>query len=401
MFEGCPKCRRGEFASNLNLEYDLAPLRGLTRRALEEWTGPGIWRFAPLLPVEREDCRVTLGEGNTPLLICPRLSRDAGVELWVKDESRNPTWSYKDRLACVATSKALELGAKVTTMASTGNHGAATAAYAARAGLDCVIFTLPTVPQAMVSLMLSYGAKVVATTFYGRWELMAHCVREYGWYPMGNYLMALPTGNPFGLDGYKTLAFEICIQRHWDVPDAVFVPVGYGEGFRGIWRGFCDMRDLGLIEKVPAMVAVEPEGGPICNALKKGATIPERVPAKQSVAFSINGDYTSVGSMVTIRESGGSGVEVTDAEIMSAQALLGLEGFYPEPSSAASVAGALKLAREGRLRDVRSVVCILTSTGLKDPAATAAVRPGPPAIEPRVSELMRALKETYGFDPGA
>ena len=401
MFEGCPRCRDGEFASNLDVEYDYEDLRGLTRDALSSWKGEGIWRFSALLPVAKQEHRVSLGEGNTPLLECPSISKLCDARILVKDEARNPTWSYKDRLACVATGMALQWGARVTTMASTGNHGAATAAYAARAGLDCVIFTLPTVPTAMLSLMQSYGAKVLSTTFYGRWRLVSYGVKTFGWYPMGNYVDALPTGNPYGGEGYKTIAYEICLQSGWRVPDMVVCPVGYGDGFHGIWKGFREMFDLGLIGKLPRMVAAEPEGGPISNAIDKRLRYPVRVVAKPTVAFSIRCDLTGVQSVLTVRESGGTAVGVSDPEIMAAQTLLGREGVYAEPSSAAAVAAAVRLAKSGDIGNGDTVVCILTSSGLKDPGATASVQPRPPEIEPNVDAMLRALKETFDFDPSA
>ncbi|MGE5485478.1 MAG: threonine synthase [Ignavibacteriales bacterium] len=398
MFEGCPRCRDGEFAANLTVQYDYTDLNGLTRQEFGSWKGEGLWRFAPLLPIEAEECRISLLEGDTPLVLCRGVSEKTGVQVFAKDESRGPTWSYKDRLACVATAKALEFGAKVTTVASTGNHGAATAAYAARAGLDCVVFTLPTASEAMLSLMQAYGAKLVATTFYGRWDLMSHCVKNFGWYPLGNYVHALPTGNPFGVEGYKTIAYEICLQRDWEVPDIIVSPVAYGEGFYGIWKGFRELKQLGLIDRTPTMIAVEPSGGPLSNAVRNNLPAPVRVPSKKSVAFSINGDMIGMQALVAIRESGGTTVEVPDAEIMAAQAMFGREGLYVEPSSAASLAAVWKMARAGGLSGAKSIVCIITSSGLKDPGATAAVNPKPPVVEPQVDEMFRALKDVYGFE---
>lgn len=398
MFQGCPRCKDGEFAANLIVQYDYSDLKGLTREEFASWKGEGLWRFAPLLPVKSPECMVTISEGNTPLVRCPGIERKTGVKVFVKDESRNPTWSYKDRLGCVATAKGLEFGAKVTTVSSTGNHGASTAAYAARAGLDCVLFTLPTVSEAMLGLMQVYGAKLIATTFYGRWELMSYCVNNFGWYPLGNYVHALPTGNPYGTEGYKTIAYEICLQREWEIPDMILSPVAYGEGFNGIWRGFRELKDLGLIDRTPRMMAIEPTGGPLSNAVKKGLKAPVKVPSKKSVAFSINGDYMGMQAMVALRESGGSTVEVSDEEIMAAQSTMGGEGLYPEAASAAPVAALLKMAGEGALDGVESVVCIMTSSGLKDPGATTAVHVKPPVIEPRVEDMLRALRDAYGFE---
>src|SRR2546425_6012524 len=160
LFTGCPRCRAQGVAVNLTVEYDLTPLAGVTPEMFGTATR-GLWRFRPLLPV-RPANPVSLGEGATPLVHLERLGRRLGLpRLYAKDESQNPTWSYKDRLCATAVTHAVETGARVITISSTGNHRASTAAYAARAGLPCVIFTLASVPETMKTLMQAYGAAVV------------------------------------------------------------------------------------------------------------------------------------------------------------------------------------------------------------------------------------------------
>src|SRR5712691_2177796 len=163
LFTGCPRCRAQGVAVNLTVEYDLAPLAGVTPDTFAAGSGGrGLWRFRHLLPV-RSAHPVSLGEGGTPLVHLERLGRRLGLpRLYAKDESQNPTWSYKDRLCATAVTHAVAIGARVITISSTGNHGASTAAYAARAGLPCVIFTLASVPETMKTLMQAYGAAVVA-----------------------------------------------------------------------------------------------------------------------------------------------------------------------------------------------------------------------------------------------
>jgi len=161
LFGGCPRCREQGVAVNLTVEYDLTPLGGVTPETFAPGP-PGLWRYRALLPV-RSAHPVSLGEGGTPLVHLERLGARLGLpRLYAKDEGRNPTWSYKDRLCSVAVSHAVEIGARVITISSTGNHGGSTAAYAARAGLPCVIFTLASVPDTMKTLMQAYGAAVVA-----------------------------------------------------------------------------------------------------------------------------------------------------------------------------------------------------------------------------------------------
>ena len=399
MLEGCPRCQDSQFSSSVSVCYDYEHVgKDLTREKFSSWQGVGLWRFAPLLPVSPEN-QVSLHEGGTPLIKCERPSEDLGLRVHIKDESRNPTWSYKDRLACVATSKALEFGAKVTTIASTGNHGAATAAYAAKANLDCVVFTVPTTPLAMKSLMQSYGAKVVATTWKGRFEFISHCVRNLDWYPLGTYGTPLPTGNPYGVEGYKTIAYEICLQLNWDVPDVVLCPVANGEGFFGIWKGFHEAKMLGLIDRLPKMVAVELVGGPLANAIRKNLRFPEPIGARESVAFSINGTISSFAALKAIRDSGGTAVEVSDDDIMTAQEILGQEGLYAEPASASSAAGLYQMAQTGQLAGISSAVCIVTSSGLKDPGSISDKKGDIPVIEPGLKQLATVLKECYHFDP--
>src|SRR5437870_11134420 len=188
VFTGCPACRAQGASVNLAVKLDLSPLQGLTP-ARFPITPRGLWRFSALLPVAASH-PVSLGEGATPLIHLDRLGRRLGLpRLYAKDESQNPTWSYKDRLCSVAVTHAVETGARVITIASTGNHGASTAAYAARAGIPCVIFTLASVPDTMQTLMQAYGAAVVACpTSESRWDLMRQGVERFGWYPTSGFV---------------------------------------------------------------------------------------------------------------------------------------------------------------------------------------------------------------------
>src|SRR5262245_23966024 len=209
LFTGCPRCRAQGVAVNLTVEYDLAPLAGVTPDRFAP-AGRGLWRFRHLLPV-RSAQPVSLGEGATPLVHLERLGRRLGLSrLFAKDESQNPTWSYKDRLCAVAVTHAVEQGARVITISSTGNHGASTAAYAARAGLPCVIFTLASVPETMKTLMQAYGAAVVACpTSESRWALMRQGIERFGWYPTSGFVVPPVGSNPWALEGDNTIAYEI------------------------------------------------------------------------------------------------------------------------------------------------------------------------------------------------
>src|SRR5688572_21798271 len=288
IFTGCPHCRALHLAVNLGVKVDLSPLAGFDRRALPS-SPKSLWRFRPFLPVS--GAPVTLGEGATPLVPLERVGRRLGLpKLYAKDETQNPTWSYKDRLNALAVTHAVEIGARVVTVSSTGNHGASTAAYAARAGLPCVIFTLGSVPETMKTLMQAYGAAVVACpTSESRWQLMREGVERFGWYPASGFVTPPIGSTPWGVEGYKTLAYEVAEDLGWTAPDVVVVPSGYSDGLAGIWKGWTELVALGLVATTPRMIAAEPFG-PLANALERGLAAPEAVDAPgSSVAFSIAG----------------------------------------------------------------------------------------------------------------
>ena len=193
-------------------QYDLSRLDSLPKRR----SAAGIFRFQPLLPVEKTGV-ISLGEGDTALIPLTGLGADLDMhELYLKDESRNPTWSYKDRLAAVAVTKAAQQGRSTVIVSSTGNHGAAVAAYAAKAGMQCIVLTLESVPEAMKTLIQSYGAKVFAFKEpTQRWTVMRQAVAERGWVPMSGFVSPPSGSNPYGVEGYKSIAYELYEQlRH-------------------------------------------------------------------------------------------------------------------------------------------------------------------------------------------
>ena len=398
MFTGCPRCRAQGIAVNLSVEYDLAPLAAITPETFGT-TARGLWRFSPLLPV-RTTRPVSLGEGATPLVHLERLGRRLGLpRLYAKDESQNPTWSYKDRLCATAVTHAVETGARVITISSTGNHGASTAAYAARAGLPCVIFTLVSVPDTMKTLMQAYGAAVVACpTSESRWELMRQGIERFGWYPTSGFVMPPVGSNPWGVEGYKTIAYEVAEDLGWTAPDVVVVPSAYSDGLYGIWKGWTELQTLGLVKHAPRMIAAEPFG-PLAHALERGLQAPEPVEAPApSVAFSIASRYGTWQGLAALRASGGGGVRLTDEGVLEAQrALAREEGLYVEPSSAAALTAVMQLAARGGLDAEQTIVVVLTSGGLKDPGASRTWLPPVPTADGDVDRLLTVLRESYGL----
>ncbi|WP_217617193.1 pyridoxal-phosphate dependent enzyme [Cellulomonas sp. GbtcB1] len=368
--------------------YDLAAA-GLDGALPAPGSGPGVFRFAPLLPVDPAGPLVSLGEGGTPLVPVPRAAEAAGLAegaLLVKDESRNPAWSYKDRLAAVAVTKAVQQGHDTVVDASTGNHGAATAAYAARAGLRCVVLTVASVPETMKTLMQSYGADVVAFDDpRDRWVVMRAGVEQRGWVPVSGYLSPPSGSNPFGVGGYKTIAYEVWEQLGGRVPDAVVAPVAYGDGIAGMVRGFRDLVALGLADRVPRMVAAEPFG-PHEAALRDGFVPGAAVPAGPTVAFSIGSSMATWQAWDALRSTAGAAAPADDEAVMRAQATLAAtEGLYLEASSVITYAVLPTLVARGAVRADETVVLLGTSTGLKDVGATAARLAPVPVIAPTLA----------------
>jgi threonine synthase len=397
LFAGCPSCREEGASVNLTVKLDLSPLHGLTPDRVPT-TPRGLWRFGAFLPVAGAR-PISLGEGGTPLLHLGRLGGRLGLpRLYAKDESRNPTWSYKDRLCAVAVNHARETGVRVITIASTGNHGASTAAYAAAAGIACVIFTLASVPDTMKTLMQAYGAAVVACpTPESRWALMREGVERHGWYPTGGFLLPPIGSNPWGIEGYKTIAYEIAEDLGWTAPDVVVVPSAYSDGLFGIWKGWRELEALGLVKTRPRMIAAE-AFGPLARALEREEDIPHRVPAGSSVAFSIASPYGTYQGLTALKESRGAGVAITDEGIFEAQRSLAREeGIFAEPSSAAAIAAVMQLAARRLLDPDETIVAVVTSTGLKDPGTSRVWLPPLVATPDDFDGLLAVLRDTHGL----
>lgn len=389
-FGGCPVCVAEGVPVNVHPVYELHDAVGIGT----DDKAPGVFRYRSLLPLHSTTEPVSLCEGGTRLLAVPALGRQLGVErLFIKDESSNPTWSYKDRLAAVAVTKARELGADTVVVATTGNHGAAAAAYAAEAGMRCVVLTLESVPLTMKALMQAYGAEVVALREPPqRWALMDQAVAERGWVPLSGYRNPPVGSNPFGIDGYKTIAYELA--EAMGRPDVVVVPTAYGDGLAGIHRGFADLVAVGVIPRGPRMVAAEPFG-PYAAALEAGGDVSGRVPTGPSVAFSTATPVATYQGMAALRDSGGAAVAVPhDAAILGAQRQAARTcGLYMEAAAALCLPVVARLVADRRILPDERVVIVGTSTGLKDVGATARTLKQTPVIEPTLPALDAALAE--------
>ena len=370
LLRGDPDAPQADVQYPIEVYYDLD---AVPRSLFEGPPEPGLARWQPLLPPLAAEA--DLGTGATPLLPAPRLASFAGFdgELLVKDESHGPTWSHKDRLNAVAVSAAVHAGAPGIVAASSGNHGASAAAHAARAGLSSVVFTSVETPASMAAFLRAYGGAVLAVPRSARWRLVNDVVERLGFHPVSN-LTASHTGHPFGPEGYKSIAYELHHQLGARVPGAVLVPTGYGELLYGVWKGFVELRELGLSDAVPRMIACEPRArGPLGAALRADVPVAE-VSARPTRAHSIGSTVSSYRGVLAVQRSGGSAVAVSDAELDAAQRAMAGSGLWQELSGTAGIA-ALKLLSAAGAAPEGPVVAIATSSGFKNPNAAVAPLP--------------------------
>jgi threonine synthase len=366
-----------------------------------------IWRYLPLLPVADPGHLGTplRSVGWTPLFGPPRLREALGLpHLWLKDDGRNPTASFKDRASAVVVARAQEVEAEVVVTASTGNAGAALAGMAAAAGLPAVILAPKTAPQAKVAQLLMFGARVylVDGSYDQAFDLSLEAARAFGWYCRN-------TGyNPFTVEGKKTAAFEIAEQfsqalgaagdpataAAWTVPDAVFVSVGDGNIISGLHKGFKDLVELGWIERVPRLYGVQSEGSAaVYNAFVSGE---ERIlpVAAQTLADSISVDLPRDGhrALRAATETGGAYLAVTDEAILDAMRRLARQAaVFAEPAGAASFAGLVQAVSRGEVDASAHLVVLNTGNGLKDVRSAMQAAGEAPVIEPTLEALTRAL----------
>ncbi|MEC2343280.1 threonine synthase [Paenibacillus barengoltzii] len=314
--------------------------------------------YKEYLPVSDKTPKLTLQEGNTPLVRAENLSKELGLDLYFKYEGLNPTGSFKDRGMVMAVAKAVEEGSTTIMCASTGNTSAAAAAYAARAGIDCIVLipnnniALGKLAQAMI-----YGAKVIAIE--GNFDRALEIVRDI---TAKHPITLVNSVNPYRIEGQKTAAFEVCDQLG-KAPDVLAIPVGNAGNISAYWKGFKEYYERGKSTSLPRMVGFEAEGA---MAIVKGEPI--REPETIATAIRIGNPASWKTAVAAAEESGGQINYVTDDEILDAyRTIAAKEGIFAEPASAASIAGVYKLHREGYFRGGETVVCVLTGHGLKDP----------------------------------
>ncbi|WP_322795077.1 threonine synthase [Tepidiforma sp.] len=336
-----------------------------------------LYRWAHILPITEATPRITLGEGETPLVRSAALAAECGLdELWFKLESCNPTGSFKDRGMVVAVARALEAGARAILCASTGNTSASAAAYAARTGLECLVLVPGgKVAAGKMAQAAAYGARIIEID--GNFDDALRAAREL---TTRHPIALVNSVNPDRIEGQKTAAFEIC-DVLGDAPDILAIPVGNAGNITAYWKGFRECAERALATRHPRMCGFQAAGAaPLVSG--------QPVANPQTIATAIRiGNPASWRTAVAARDESGGLIEaVTDDDILEAYRLLARrEGLFVEPASAASVAGLLKLGRSGRLRG-GTAVAILTGNGLKDPdtaiaACTPEITRAPATIE--------------------
>jgi threonine synthase len=334
----------------------------------------------------------TLPVGDTPLIEAPRLRDELGVpNLFLKDDTRNPSGSTKDRASLLVVAKAVEYGCNTVATASTGNAASALTAVAASAGVRAIVFVPAAAPPAKLAQMQSYGGIVVPVdgSYDQSFELCSQACNEFGWYNRSTAL------NPFTIEGKKTAALEIAAAMESDAPDAILVPTGDGVILAGLAKGFRDLETSGLIERRPRLIAVQPEGSSaIVQAVRSGADHAAAIPGASSAADSLTVEMprNAIGCLAEIRASNGGGVTVSDDAILAAiSQLAGATGVFAEPAGAAALAG-LEAALEEELvdRDER-VVLMVTGSGLKDVDAAARALPAVEPVDANLESVKRAV----------
>ena len=357
----CEKCGSSlDYVLDHDVIADMVSKDLLARRVFN------MWRYKEFLPVVDESKIVSIGEGGTPLIRSEKLAEELGLKfLYLKLDCCNPTGSFKDRGASAAISRALELGVKTIVGYSTGNAGVAQAAYAARAGLKSIIFVHKTASLGKLVQAMLHGSLVVRVdgTFEDAANLAKQCSKEFGWMFNGGVI------NPARHHGKKTIAYEICEQLNWNVPDMYIQSVGVGTAAIGAYKGFKEFYDLGWINEIPRIVCVQAEGcAPMVDAFKNNReeVVPVKDPKTVASAIAVGNPAGWPLLRKAVLETNGIVDSVSDDEILEAEKLLAkLEGIFAEPAAAAPIALLKNLRENGEIDKDTRVVCMISGHGLK------------------------------------
>jgi threonine synthase len=377
----------------LEVTYDYERVAATISRQRIEAGPRSIWRYADLLPVH-DPAPVDLGAGFTPLVRADRLAAELGIgELWIKDDTANPTGSFKDRVVSVALTKARQLGFKVAACASTGNLANSVAAHAARAGLDSIVLIPHDLERAKVTMTSVYGGRVFAVE--GSYDdvnrLCAELTSEQPEWAFVNVNV-----RTYYAEGSKTLAFEVAEQLGWQAPDHVVVPIGSGSQLTKVAKGFAELYQVGLLDEEPSVrVSGAQAAGcaPVATAFAEGTDAirpvkPDTIAKSLAIGNPADGWY----ALDAIRSSGGACAAVTDAEVLDGIRLLArTEGIFAETAGGVTIATLAKLAAEGVVRSDERVVAMVTGHGLKTVEALTDVVGPTATIAPTLDSFAEAM----------
>ena len=396
-YPATPDVTTCECGGILDIVYDYGYIKSrLTKEKLAARKDMTMWRYRELLPIEEETENTPLRVGNTPLYEEPRLAEMLGLgHLYVKDDGLNPTSSLKDRASAMAVAKAKEAGKDIIACSSTGNAASSLAGNAAAAGMKTYIFVPSRAPKGKVAQLLTFGATVVSVqgNYEETFELSSKAIDRWGWY---NRNAAV---NPYLSEGKKTVSLEICEQLQWKAPDYIAVAVGDGCTIGGVWKGLKDLYAIGFIDKLPRLISCQAEG---CCPLNRA--IEEKAPWHPMEENTL-ADSIAVGvprnpdkALQAIEESNGLVVNVSDAEIMAAQKLLGsVCGLFGEPAGVTGTAGVKKLCEMGVLGKDDTVVTMISGNGLKDVENAIKAAGAPISCPNDMESLLRAFAD-HGVD---
>ncbi len=386
----CPVC--GE-KGILDIEYDYDELKKiLTKDYFKNNSNYSMWRYYPIMGIEKDNIDKMLRVGWTPLYEAYNLEKEFNLKkLYIKDDGLNPSGSSKDRASGVAVLKAIEAGAKTIACSSTGNAASSCACQAARMGLHAVIFVPKRAPIGKVTQIALYGATLICVDgdYKAAFSLSKQAIEKYGWY---NRNAAI---NPFMIEGKKTVAMEIAEQLDFKVTDWVAVSVGDGCTVGGVYKGFLEFYKLGLIDRIPKILGVQSKGcEPFVVASKTGEPLKECDENTIADSIAVGIPRNPIKALNAISLSHGAWISVSDDDIIKAQALLGKsEGIFGEPAGVAAIAGIKEAIKEGIIKNSESVTMIVTGNGLKDPKNAQKAITQPKLMKPNLEELDKFLKE--------
>jgi len=386
----CVRCGTGGI---LDVQYDYSAIgRVLSRRVLSRRPGQSHWRYRELLPIRPDAPLPALAVGWTPLTPAPAVAKHIGLAaLYLKDDGRNATGSLKDRASSIGVVKASEARRGIIACASTGNAASSCAGMAASLGLRSVIFVPARAPQPKVTQLLIFGATVlrVRGSYEDAFQLCQSSCERWGWYNRNSGI------NPYLVEGKKTAGLEIAEQLAWEPPDWVAVSVGDGCTVAGVWKGFRELRTLGLISRTPRILGVQAAGAaPITKAFHADAPMQPLEPDTLADSIAVGVPRNWKKAVIAVRESGGTMLNVTDDAILEAMRYTGhLAGIFAEPAAATAVAGLKKAVSEGIVPRRARAVALITGNGLKDAESAGMATGRPYDIDPDGAALEEILRE--------